>query len=262
MSNNMWWGEFTFDLHTQKCWGVGERAILLKRKVTEWNTWNIESKEEVEQDILISDGENFNIDNSVVMGRFLEKKTSEKIKVYPLLADRPVIARPSSPLTILAGEKIQLFISTPIWFYAETLPSGKCLVDLPFWRPSDSWFGRSTIDGQLCYAKYTSAKTQLEELELHPHRATTSIMVVNSDNKPLTINRINVPVNYLHLYSDAKNQLWTSRITIEIENESADVELIIEKGFSAEFEPLTFISNPRLSSDHGKLIRRISNLFG
>jgi hypothetical protein len=261
MSNNIWWGEFNFELQTKKCWSVGERAILIQRKESEWNTWNLESKEE-DSDIFVSEGEKFNIDNSSDIGRFLEKNTSQTLKVFPLLADRPVVARPTSPLTILAGEKIQLFISTPIWFYAETHPSGKCLVDKPFWRPSDSWFGSSTIDGQLCYAKYTSAKTKLDELDLHPHRATTSIMVVNSHNKALTINRINVPVNYLHLYSDDKNQLWTSRITIEIENDSSDVELIIEKGSSAEFEPLNFISNPRISSDHGKLIRRISNLFG
>ena len=261
MNNNIWWGEFTFELHEKKCWSVGERAILLKREAAEWNVWNIESLEE-DNDIFVSDGEKFSVSNSAAIGRFLEKSTSEKIKVFPLLADRTVIARPSTPFTILAREKIQLFISTPIWFYAETLPNRKCLVDLPFWRPSDSWFGSSTIDGQLCYAKYTSAKTELEELELHPHRATTSIMVINSHDNALTINRINVPVNYLHLYSDDKSQLWTSRITIEIEDESADVELIIEKGFPAEFEPLTFISNPRNSSDHGKLIRRISNLFG
>ncbi|MFT5757000.1 MAG: hypothetical protein ACI9LM_001725 [Alteromonadaceae bacterium] len=261
MSNNIWWGEFTFELQEKKCWSVGERAILIKRKEAEWNTWNIEETEE-DNDVLVSDGISINLDDTTVTGRFLEKITSEKIKVSPLLADRTVIARPSSPLTILAGEKIQLFISTPIWFYAETLPSGKCLVDLPFWRPSDSWFGSSTIDGQLCYAKYTSAKTKLEELDLHPHRATTSITVINSHDKALTINRINVPVTYLNLYCDEKNQLWTSAISIEIEDESADVELIIEKGFSADFQPLTFISNPRVSSEHGKLIRRISNLFG
>jgi hypothetical protein len=261
MNNNIWWGEFTFALHEQKCWSVGERSILLKRKATEWNVWNIENIEE-EGDILVSDGANVNLESSVGIGRFLENSTAEKIKVYPSLADRTVIARPSSPLTILAGEKVQLFISTPIWFCAETLPGGKPLVDLPFWRPSDSWFGSSMIDGQLCYAKYTSAKTKLEELDLHPHRATTSIMVINSGEKSLVINRMNVPVNYLYLYSDNENQLWTSRITIEIENEFADVELVIEKGFPAEFEPLTFVSNPRNSSEHGKLIRRISNLFG
>jgi hypothetical protein len=261
MNNNIWWGEFTFELGEQKCWSVGERAILLKRDVAEWNTWNIESKE-VDQDIVVSDGVNLTVDDTTIVGRFLEKNTSEKIKVSPLLADRTVIARPSSPLTILAGEKIQLYISTPIWFYAETFPNGKCLVDLPFWRPSDSWFGSSTIDGQLCYAKYTSAKTKIDELELHPHKATTPIMVINSHNKELTINRINVPVNHLNLYSDEQNQLWTSRITIEIEDESTDVELIIDKKVSAEFEPLTFISSPRISSEHGRLIRRISNLFG
>lgn len=262
MSNNIWWGEFTFDdSHEKKCWSVGQRAILIKRKATEWNIWNIENQEE-DQDIVVSAGEKFALESDADIGRFLEKASSDKIKVFPKLADRSVIARPSSPLTILAGEKVQLFISTPIWFYAETFPSAKCLVDLPFWRPSDSWFGSSTIDGQLCYAKYTSAKTKLEELDLHPHRATTSITVINSHNKELIINRINVPVNYLHLYSDDKNQLWTSGITIERNNESDDIELIIERSVSVEFQPLTAISSPRETSEHGKLIRRISNLFG
>ncbi|TYK64244.1 hypothetical protein [Colwellia echini] len=261
MKNNIWWGEFTFNVQQQQSWSVGERAILLKRKATEWNLWNIESDEEGD-DIIVSDGSAFNLDDKVAAGRFLEQMTTDKIKVYPLLADRTFIARPSSPLTILAGEKTQLFISTPLWFYAETFPGAKPLVDLPFWRPSDSWFGRSTIDGQLCYAKYTTAKTDIDELDLHPHRATTSIMLINNHNKALTINRINVPVNYLHLYSDSKNQLWTSRLTIEVKDDSADVELIIEKKFPSDFDALTFISKPRVLSEHGKLIRRISNLFG
>ncbi|MFT6902838.1 MAG: hypothetical protein ACJAXS_003057 [Colwellia sp.] len=58
---------------------------------------------------MLSDGEKFNVENNAIIGRFLEKASSDKIKVLPKLADRPVIARPSSPLTILAGEKVQLF---------------------------------------------------------------------------------------------------------------------------------------------------------
>ena len=262
MSNSIWWGDFAFDLQEQKCWSIGQRAILLKRKATEWNTWNIESVAQEHDDITLSDGANFTVESTDVVGRFLEKSTSDTVKVFPLLADRTVIARPSSPLVILAGEKIQLFISTPIWFCAHTVPSGKCIVDLPFWRPSDSWFGSSTIDGQLCYAKYTSAKTQLEDLDLHSHKATTSIIVVNNHDQPFTINRINVPVNHLHLYSDEQNNLWTSRLTIEIKNDSSDVELIVDKSVSSELAPLTFISSPRVSLGHGKLIRRISNLLG
>lgn len=262
MSNNIWWGEFSLAPQETKCWNVGGRAFLIKRKVSEWNTWNIESSTEEDVDIFVSDGSNITLNSNMVTGRFLEKNTSNSIKVSPLLADRTMIARPASELSILAGEKIQLFISSPIWFCAQTLPSGKCLVDLPFWRPSDSWFGSSTIDGQLCYAKYTSAKTNLDELDFHPHRATTAITVFNSHNKALVINRINVPVNYLSLYSDNKNQLWTSRISIKIEGDSADVELVIDKNFSSEFEPHSLVSSPRISSEHGKIIRRISHLFG
>lgn len=260
--NNIWWGEFTFEMQAQKCWRIGERSIVISRQATEWNTWNLETEEENYNDIETSNEVNMAVMEEDNIGRFLEKSTSSQLKIMPLLADRTVVARPSSPLTILAGEKIQLYVSTPIWFYAETSPGSKCLLDIPFWRPSDSWFGASTIDGQLCYAKYTSAKTQLDELNLHSHRATTPITVINSHNKSLTINRINVPVNYLNLYSDQQNQLWSSRISIERENDSDDVELIIDKSSSEHINPLTFISKPRLSSEHGKLVRSISHLFG
>ena len=262
MSNNKWWGEFTFGLQDTKSWSIGERAIVLKRQATEWNSWNIETDEESYFDITLSNADKLSLNTELITDRFLEKNTSEKVSVFPMLADRTVVARPSSPLTILAGEKIQLFVSTPIWFYAETVPQGKCLVDVPFWRPSDSWFGASTIDGQLCYAKYTSAKTVLEELNLFAHRATTPITVINSHHKALTINRMNVPVNYLNLYSDDKNQFWTSKISIERENESDEVELIIEKSLSGAINPLVPIGRARLTSVHGKLIRSISNLFG
>ena len=259
---NIWWGEFPFEEQSQKCWNVGERSIVIMRQATEWNTWNVETDEENYDDIVISNKVNDVLIEDSNNGRFLEKNTSNKLNVMPLLADRTVVARPSSPLTILAGEKIQLFVSTPIWFYAETSPGGKCLLDIPFWRPSDSWFGASTIDGQLCYAKYTSAKTQLDELNLHSHRATTPITVINSHKKSLTINRINVPVNYLNLYCDENNNLWSSIISIERENDSDDVELIIDKSSSDDINPLTFISKPRLSSEQGKLVRSISHLFG
>jgi len=262
MKNKKWWGEFTFRQEEQKCWRIGERSIVIKRQGCEWNCWNKETDTENDADIIIDNGANISLKDSVEIGRFLEQNTSDKINVYPLLADRTVIARPSSPLTILAGEKVQLFVSTPVWFYAETIPSAKCLLDLPFWRPSDSWFGASTIDGQLCYAKYTSAKTQLQSLEMHTHRATTPITVINSDSKALTINRINVPVNYLTLYSDEKNQLWTSGITIEKEDDSKEIELVIDKSSTTDIYSRTFISSPRLTYEHGKIIRRISNLFG
>lgn len=262
MSHNVWWGDFTFEHQEQKCWIIGDRAIVIKRNDNEWNSWNVETPEEVNDDILVSGCANLPISEEIIKGRFLERNTSNTIKVMPKLADKSVVARPASPLTILAGETVQLFISTPIWFYAQTSPGNKSLLDLPFWRPSDSWFGASTIDGEICYAKYTSAKTRIEDLEMRAHRAITPITVTNSYHEAFTINRINVPVNYLHLYSNDENQLWTYGVEIERKNKSDNVELIFSDHLLHKINSYELVSEPRLTSDHGKLTRSISNLFG
>ncbi|MDG1752832.1 MAG: hypothetical protein P8I03_14425 [Thalassotalea sp.] len=232
MIKNIWWGDFTFEQQEKKSWSIGDRAIVLKRDNNEWNSWNVETNDENSNDVIVCEHSNLSISENVEIGRYLASNKSNTISITPQLADKSIIARPASPLNILAGETVQLFVSTPVWFCAKSSPEGKVLVDLPFWRPSDSWIGASTIDGQLCYAKYTSAKTNLEDLELRPHRAITPITVINNHHEALVINRINVPVNYLHLYNDENNQLWTSSISIEKENDSDgsdDLELLIDK---------------------------------
>ncbi|MEW6992352.1 hypothetical protein AADZ91_16915 [Colwelliaceae bacterium 6441] len=265
MTKNIWWGSFSFEQQEKKSWSIGDRSIVLKRDNNEWNSWNIETLDENNNEIVVSEHSDLLVEDNIEIGRYLASNKSNTISVTPQLADKSIIARPASPLNILAGERGQLFVSTPVWFSAKTSPEGKPLIDLPFWRPSDSWIGASTIDGQLCYAKYTSAKTNFEDLDIRPHRAITPITVINNHHEALVINRINVPVNYLYIYSDESNQLWTSSISIEKDNDadgSDDVELIIDKKSLHTSKSYNLVSNPRVSSEHGRLIRRISNLFG
>ncbi len=261
MANNAWWGEFDFEHQQQRCWRMGERAIILKRLENEWNSWNLETLNENDESITIGELDECMAIEEAKFGRYLQQNTSDKIRVLPLLADRSVVARPDAPLTLLAGEKSRLYVSTPVWFYAELLPKEECLLDLPFWRPSDSWFGPSTQVGQICYAKYTAARVQLHNIEKRPHRAITPITVINNHDKSLTIERINVPVTLLHLYADDSDQLWTTEISVHRENHNDNVELNLGKHAPVEALSPTLINGPRVSTEHGTLIRSISSLF-
>jgi hypothetical protein len=58
------------------------------------------------------------------------------------------------------------------------------------------------MEGDLCYAKNTDAKVDLALLEKRPHRAITAVIIENEQEQTLTIDRMNIPVPYLTLYSD------------------------------------------------------------
>ncbi|MBA6391325.1 hypothetical protein H4J38_11140 [Colwellia sp. BRX10-3] len=261
MANNAWWGEFTFSLQQQRCWQFGDRSIILKRDENEWNSWNLETVTENDQAMIVGEPDDDCCMKAAKFGRYLQQNTSDKIQVLPLLADRSVVTRPDTPLTLLAGEKARLYVSTPIWFSAKLLPKGECLLDLPFWRPSDSWFGPSTRVGQICYAKYTAARIQLNNIEKRPHRAITPITVINNHNEALTIERISVPVTLLHLYADQEHQLWTTGISVHRDGHSDNVELHLDKHAPVEANAPVLISNPRVATEQSILIRSISSLF-
>tara|TARA_R110000737_G_scaffold109203_3_gene142132 strand:- start:6875 stop:7663 length:789 start_codon:yes stop_codon:yes gene_type:complete len=261
MANNAWWGEFTFGLQQQRCWRLGERVIILKRLGNEWNSWNLETQDENDEAIIVGELDKCSSMDEAKFGRYLQQNTSDKVRVLPLLADRSVVARPDTPLTLLAGEKSRLYVSTSIWFTAHLLPKEECLLDLPFWRPSDSWFGPSTQIGQVCYAKYTAARVQLDNIEQRPHRAITPITVINNHEEPLTIERINVPVTLLHLYADTSQQLWTTGISVHRERNTDNVELHLDKHAPVEALCSTLVNGPRVESEQGIIIRSISSLF-
>jgi len=261
MAENAWWGEFTFSLQQQQCWRIGERTIILKRLENEWNSWNLETVTENDEAMIVGDLDDDYCIEQAKFGRYLQQGTSEKVQILPLLADRSVVARPDTPLTLLAGEKARLYVSTPVWFSAKLLPKGECLLDLPFWRPSDSWFGPSTRVGQICYAKYTAARIELSNIEKRPHRAITPITVINNHDQSLTIERINVPVTLLHLYADEEQQLWTTGISVHRGSHVDNVELHLDKHAPVEALSSTLISNPRVASGQSILIRSISSLF-
>ncbi len=261
MADKAWWGEFNFSLQQQRCWRLGERSIILKRLENEWNSWNLETLTENDQAIEIGDFDECSALDEAKLGRYLQQGTSDTLLVLPLLADLSVVARPDTPLTLLAGEKSRLYVSTPVWFSAALLPKGERLLDLPFWRPSDSWFGPSTREGQICYAKYTAARIQLDNIEKRPHRAITPISVINNHDKPLTIERINVPVTLLNLYADEENQLWTTSISVHRDRHSDNVELHLDKDAPIEAEQATLINGPRIETEQSILIRSISSLF-
>lgn len=257
-----WWGSYFLEEDQAIYWSINERQIVVQRKQAEWITWNVEATEP-------EPFSNFNQGNWTGSG-FPDSKTSRRhlftntegdLDVLPALANRSVTSRPNVPLQILAGEKARLFVSSPLWLQMKTQKKSVCFFDEPLWRPSDSWFGPSSIVGELCYAKYTDARVELEALERRVYRAITPVEVINNGEEPLVIERFNLPVPMLSLFSDASGTLWTQTLVVKRELDDSETEITIDKRAPAEAGSAILISQPRIAVSRGRLIRSLSSLF-
>lgn len=238
---------------------MAARAIVIERLPDEWVTWNLEAEQEIRAPVTFGDWTNHEPLEANKQSRNLQQGTNEFLSVLPALADRSFVTRPATPLKILPGEKARLYVSTPLWFQARTQKNSCLILDVPFWRPSDSWFGSSTINGEICYAKYTDARIQLNALERAPHRAITPICVFNQHDDVLTIDRFNVPVPLLGMFIDDSYQLWTEVVNIIRGEDNAELE--ISKEPPVEAGNSVRVSEPRIPSEKRTFIRRISSLF-
>jgi hypothetical protein len=176
--------------------------------------------------------------------RHLTTVTEDRIVVLPRLGDRSIVAKPSVLLRVLPGGEGQIYVSTPIWFSVQT-KSGLSLIDVPWQRPSDSWFGPSTRTGELCYAKYTDARLIYDNIEHHAHRAVTPIKIINRHEQAFTIESINVPIPLLNLYQSQLNYLWTQPLTIVRESDDSNIETEIKEALANESIGATLLTEAR-----------------
>lgn len=121
-------------------------------------------------------------------------------------ADRDILFRPDEPLLVGAGCRATAWVSSPLWLRVDWGPAS---VEIPTWRPSDSWFG-TPRRGQLCYASASSLRTDSADLPVRAFRARTRLEVLNDGAEPLTLTRVRVPVPQLALYHDGQNWITDS----------------------------------------------------
>jgi hypothetical protein len=257
-----WWGKTSFNDGEIKIWTIGDRKIAIQRLAKEWLVWNEETSFESTAAINLKGLKTINTLGEHPFSRHLFTQTDEHLNISLLMADRAIVARPASKLNIPPGQHVALYVSTPLWFVGKQDNCEFPIVDLPFWRPSDSWFGSSTMVGELCYAKYTEARVDLANLKKRPHRAITSVLINNQHDEPLTIERINLPAPFLGLYANAENQFWSDQIEITHNSNKDKSGLKINKLPLIEKQSnLEVISTARIELSDNHFIRSIKSLL-
>lgn len=255
-----WWGTFELSESQMGHWQIGPLSLWIKHLKNEWR-----SAYSVQDDPLASDlkinvpcpEENLNQNKN--LARFGFSKNIDHLELTPILADRPVVTRPETPFSILPGEKITVYVSTPLWI--EIKAGNKKLQEVPIFRPSDTWFGPSTIEGELCYASKTNCNLRLEELPFRLHRATTAVHIDNKQDEALVLESLNLPVKYLSLYESEGDQLWTESVTLKQSRDTKLSQLQIEKRLPKSIKIVKKLTEAREKNSNNILVRAFSTLF-
>lgn len=259
VATDNWWGTFELTEKQTRQWEIGPLSLFIRCSGHEWQVAHTRNDNETNHwTIHDSDRLPEQIDNYT---RYIFQQTSPQLTLIPLLADRPVIARPHVPFNLTAGEETTLYISSPLWLELAAGKSTKKMAEIPIQRPSDTWFGPSTLEGELCYASTTHCRLNLEELPQRRHRAITPVVIRNRADSTLLVERLNLPAPMLPLYASAKGQLWTPKITLIREQDGDMAALKIDSKPPSQAGDAVQLSQPREATRGSILIRAFNAVF-
>jgi hypothetical protein len=194
--------------------------------------------------------------------RFASGSSGDAIVVRPMLADRSIVTRPTAPVTIPAGDSVDLFVSTPIWLRIELPRPVRLLLELPTSRPTDTWLGATTRYGDPAYACRTAAQLLLGDLPPRSHRAVTRVSVRNRASESLRLARLSVPVPSLALYRVESGNLWTQPVIATLAAGSGGQPLV-ELGATPDgARQVELMAQPREETSPTAIKRALQVLLG
>ncbi len=256
------WGDFAIAANAWRRWQVGPLTLWIQRLANEWRlAWQEETDETHPGALEVDEAAPEGPPETAFLERIASHRLGERLIVAPRLADRSVVVRPETSFRLAPQGVVDLYVGTPLWVFLETSEPAHRLLDVPTQRPSDSWFGPSTTEGELCYAGRTSARLQRDNLSRSPHRAVTRVRLRNRADDDLLLERLNLPVPNLGLFSDDGGQIWTQTVSVERGADGKLAEVRIEEQPPAEAEAAAQIAQPRVVIDRNVFSRALGALL-
>ncbi|MBN2289174.1 MAG: hypothetical protein JXQ83_07560 [Candidatus Glassbacteria bacterium] len=259
----VWWGSFSLPEDRSGRWRIGSASFWVERLANEWRVAYRAGDESADNGVEVSVplpglGD---YGTEAQVARFGVGATGSTVTLAPALADRSVVIRPDTPLYILPNREVTFYVSSPLWLRIETGKPPTVLQDVPIFRPSDTWFGPSTMEGELCYANRVYGRLKLEDIRFRPYRAVTVVYLRNRGDDSILLERLNLPVPNLSLYEAGDSTLWTQAVALEM---GADSKAGLELAGTAPREAANakLICGPRQQVEKSILSRAVKSFIG
>lgn len=185
----------------------------------------------------------------------------DSLELVPALADRPLVVGAEDLLIIPPQEETTLFVSTPLWVRVVAGGASAALLDQPTHRPSDTWFGPSTMTGELCYATRTCMQMNLEKLPARPGRAISVVQVKNQAKSDLKLEKLRLPALEMSTYVTEDGHFWTDSVTLERQEDGESATARLSKGPPWQAPYAKLAAEPRSASSGGLLTRAFGSLL-
>lgn len=262
-----WWQQFDFEIGQCMQWKIGPLTLAAQRLTDEWSV-----AYEEDLSILIGDeAHTWHYESSGLTFDNLKLKENRRfampnhpgdLYLNPLLADRPIITRPITPLSVPPDEITSIFVTTPLWLKLEAGPKKHTLLEIPLRRPSDTWFGDNTISGELCYASRTHGRLHFENITTPASRAITQIHIQNQGHDALLVERFSLPVLYLSLFGADDGTLWTESVTMVRSKEQTMASFQRTEAPPPQAIGAKRVSSARKTHNQNMVIRAFEAIFG
>jgi hypothetical protein len=258
-----WWGQCTINVGDVSEWTIGPLSIWIKRFDGEWRlAYHLEIDSSLSKSSFNRGRDEDTLLSKENVLRFALSQKSNDILLSPILADRPVVVRPEKPLYVLQRDKVSVYVPSPLWVRVEIDQPLRQLAEIPSVRPSDTWFGPNTLEGELCYASNAFCRVRYEDIVFRPYRAITKVFIDNQSSTPLLLESINLPVTYLSLYHNSEtDSLWTESIKLIREEGEKLNRVKLDASPPTQAGVCEKIQGARLRHDRNILTRAFKNLF-
>lgn len=251
-----WWLPQT--LTANQCWrcSVGPLSVYLEHRQEDWFlAWETEN-EVIEPQRITSEAWQ-RLPEELIPSRYVFRKAPSEFCLKPRLLDRPLVVKTHQPVKVPPGENITFYISSPVFVVVELLNPATFLEELPTVRLSDTWFGPSTREGELCYAATTHARNSREEVQRRSHRAITPVTIRNRSEQMLSIEKLSIPLPFLAVYGLDDGSLWTDPVTLEHTHNDALAKLELGSRTDAG----AALSQARIPGHSNRLVRAFTSMF-
>lgn len=255
-----WWGPCAMAEGQRGCWRIGPLDLWLAHGEGEWQVCIDRPRDAtdalLEVDLPCAQACPESPEENL---RFAGAGAESVPELRLALADRPMVSRPDRPFYVPAGGEVTLFLSSPVW--VQLLLDGSLAYEFPVYRPSDTWFGTSTVEGELCYATRTQARLRLEDVPERPHRAITPLTIRNQANDALFLERVKLPVRRLPVFADERQRLWTPVVHMEREADRDMAAMRVDASAPPMAPGARRIAEPREAGSRHLMVRAFSALF-
>ncbi len=258
-----WFGSFTIPEGRAGRWRLGPMSLSAEHLLGEWRLIHAHGDEPMDTALEVSVPTDATdpLPRAETL-RFAFDTADDDLRVLPSAADRSIVARPETPFYLAARQRTTIYLSTPLWCRVEWGRPLHTLLDVPTSRPSDTWFGPNTREGELCYASRTKARLRLDLVPRRPGRVMTAVALDNRAADALFIERVNIPAPFLSVFFDGAGDFWTETIRVEREADGEICGASIDHGAPREAGTAERVAEPRRVHDRNVMMRAFRALVG